>query len=163
MLSTGTRAPDFELPGVVGDERDRYRLSDCVDDRKVLLAFYPCDFSPVCTRELCAIRDVEWFDFEENLQVFGVSQDSLYAHGEFVGQHDITFPLLADTRGDVTEEYDVRYDSWEGQAGIGKRAFFLVDESRTVRYAWATDDAYHDPDLQALLDALAEVRNLSAA
>jgi len=67
MLSTGTRAPDFELPGVVG-ERVRYRLSERTADGKVLLAFYPCDFSPVCTRELCAIRDVEWFDFEEDFK-----------------------------------------------------------------------------------------------
>jgi peroxiredoxin len=163
MISTGTRAPDFELPGVRDGDRDRYRLSDYTDAGGVLLAFYPCDFSPVCTRELCAIQDVEWFRFEDEVEVFGISQDSLYAHQEFVDQQEITFPLLSDTDGDVTESYDVRYASWEGQSGIGKRAFFVVDADRTVRYAWSTDDAYQDPDLDDVLAALEELREPSAA
>jgi peroxiredoxin len=154
MISTGTQAPDFELSGIHEDGRDQYRLSDFTDEGTVLIAFYPCDFSPMCTRELCAIQDIEWFSFDESVQAFGVSQDSLYAHREFVDQHDITFPLLSDTDGNVTESYDVRYDSWEGQAGIGKRALFVVDDTRTVRYAWSDDDAYQDPNLQSVLDAV---------
>ncbi|WP_276298829.1 redoxin domain-containing protein [Halorussus lipolyticus] len=162
MLSVGTDVPDFELPGIQSEDRDEYRLSEYTDDGAVLLAFYPCDFSPVCTRELCAIRNVEWFEFE-NVQVLGISQDSLYAHREFAGQHDITFPLLSDTDGDVTERFDVRYDSWEGQAGLGKRAFFVVDETQTVRYAWSADDAYEKPDLEEVLDAISRLSEPLAA
>jgi peroxiredoxin len=163
MISAGTSVPDFELPGIESGDRDRYRLSEYTDEGATLLAFYPCDFSPVCTRELCAIRDVEWFTFEQSVQVLAISQDSLYAHQEFAEQHDITFPLLSDTDGDVTEQFDIRYDSWEGQAGLGKRAFFVVDDEQTVRYAWSADDAYEKPDLDEVLDAIAQLGDSSTA
>jgi peroxiredoxin len=159
MVVEGERAPDFELPGLRGTERGVYRLSDCAADGGVLLAFYPCDFSPLCKEKLCTLRDVEWFEFQPEFSVLGISQDSLYAHEEFIGRHDIPFPLLSDTDGRVTRRYDVQYDYWHRQPGLPRRAFFVLDESRTVRYRAVATEATEVPDLGPLLDA---VRSLSA-
>lgn len=159
MTAEGRQAPDFELPGIHEGQRRRIQLSECVDGGGVLLAFYPCDFSPLCTDKLCTLRDVEWFEFQDALTVLGISQDSLYAHAEFASRHDIPFPLLSDTDGTVTSRYGIRYDSWEGQPGLPRRAFILVDASQTVRYLDVAAEATEVPNLDPLLDAVRAVTN----
>jgi peroxiredoxin len=154
MVDEGDRAPDFELPGLRGSERGVYRLSDCVTHGGVLLAIHPCDFSPLCEEKLCTLRDVEWFEFQPEFSVLGISQDSLAAHDEFIDRHDIPFPLLSDTDGRITHAYDVQYDCWERQPGLPRRTFLILDESRTVRYRAVATEATEVPDLGALLDAV---------
>ena len=155
MVLEGDTAPDFELPGVAAGAKSRYRLSEATGRGKyVLLIFYPADFSPVCTAEMCAIRDSEFFTFETDVEVWGVSGDSVYSHRAFGDQHDLTFPLLSDTERVVAEEYDNRYDEWEGQRLMTKRAVFLVDPNRKVRYFWQSDDAYAEPDLWPIKEAI---------
>lgn len=161
MLTEGARAPDFELPGVQNGDVESFGLTDpLADDRAVLLLFYPFDFSPVCTDELCAIRDAEWFRFTAGLDVWGVSGDSTYAHRAFKDEYDLNFPLLSDPQGSTAEQFGVRYDEWEAPAGVPKRSVFLVSPDRTVEYAWATDEAYEKPDfvpVKAALDELAAI------
>lgn len=99
-------------------------------------------------------RDAEFFEFTENVVVWGVSGDSLYAHRAFADRYDLPFPLLADTDHSVAREYSSRYDVWEGQRGITKRAVFLVGPDRRIKHAWRSDDAYVDPDLWPIKEAL---------
>jgi len=101
MLQVGDGAPGFELPGTDGSDIETYRLSDYARDGAVVLAFYPFDFSPVCTREPCEFRDPEWFTVEPGVDVFGISTDSAYAHRAFVERHDLTFRLPSDANGTV--------------------------------------------------------------
>ncbi|MFB6171227.1 MAG: redoxin domain-containing protein [Haloarculaceae archaeon] len=163
MLSEGATAPDFQLPGTDGGlDFETYRLSEHADDGAVVLAFYPFDFSPVCTRELCDFRDAEWFTVADDVDVFGISRDACYAHARFIDDHHLTFPLLSDVEGTATEAYDVKYDEFEGHPGVPRRAVFVVDATRTVRYAWGSEDAYASPDLQDLADALAALPTVDA-
>lgn len=155
MRKEGDHAPEFELYGVRDGERDLYRLHDVVArDELTLLLFYPMDFSPVCTAQLCAIRDGSWFDRIDGLNVWGISADSLYAHQAFGEQHGIDYPLLTDSGAEVAGRYGVKYDWWDAHLDVPKRAIFLVDRDGTVAYAWSHDDAYHQPPTEPLRDAL---------
>jgi peroxiredoxin len=161
MLSEGMEAPDFSLPGVMEGERTTYELDTTTsNDNTVLLLFYPFDFSPVCTNELCAIRDAEWFQFTPNLDVWAVSGDSIYAHEAFIEAYNLTFPLLSDYHATAADRYDVRYDQLEGHEAVPKRAVFLIAPDRTIVYAWATDDAFEKPDFAPVKTALDELRAL---
>jgi peroxiredoxin len=159
MVQEGDTAPVFTLPGIANETTETFNLTETVTpDRAVLLLFYPFDFSPVCTNELCAIRDAEWFQLTPGLDVWGISGDSVYAHRAFAEEFDLNFPLLSDSHGEVAAAYDVCYDEWEGHERVPQRAVVLVDTDRTVRYAWQTDDAFEKPDffpVKAALDELA--------
>jgi len=163
MVTEGARAPAFELPGMTDGSFEKFSLTDAIDqDHAVLFLFYPFDFSPVCTNELCAIRDAEWFQFTPNLEVWAASGDSAYAHRAFAEEFGLNFPLLSDSHGSVATAYDVCYDEWENHESVPKRAVFLIDSSRTIRYAWSTDDALEKPDffpVKEALDRLTEERD----
>lgn len=158
MVSAGDRAPQFTLPGTNGDGVDTYSLSDAMaEDRATLLVFYPFDFSPVCTNELCAIRDAEWFQFTPAVSVWAISGDSVYAHRAFAEEYNLDFPLLSDSAAAVAEAYDVRYEEWENHEDVPQRAVILVDREGTVRYAWDTDDAFEKPDFFPVKEAADEL------
>lgn len=150
MVETGAPAPEFTLPGTTGGEITRYRLSDYTEDGAVVLVFYPFDFSPVCTEELCEFRDAEWLTMTNDVDVFGISTDSCYAHNRFIEEYNLPFPLLSDTMGRVTTSYGVAYDEWEHHEGVPKRALITIDDENTIRYQWVTDSAYESPSLDAL-------------
>lgn len=163
MVGEGRKAPEFTLPGVTDGSFETYSLSEATDrGEAVLLLFYPFDFSPVCTNELCAIRNAEWFQFTPDLDVWAISGDSAYAHRAFADEYDLNFPLLSDSHGRVADAYDVCYREFEGHEGVPQRSVFLIDTDRTVRYAWQTDNAFEKPDffpIKEALDRLAEERD----
>ena len=115
----GDVAPDFELSGT--GERD-YRLAD-YRGRWVVLAFYPGDFTPVCTRQFCSYgrRADEVADLGATL--VGISSQDLDSHEEFVARHGLTVPLLADEGGEIAK----LYGAWRPVIGT-RRAVFVVDE-----------------------------------
>lgn len=115
-----------------------------------MLVFYPFDFSPVCTNERCALRDAEWLTVTENVDVFGISRDSCYAHHRFIQDNTLPFPLLSDTNGTVIKAYGVAYDEWEHQEGVQKRALITSDDTQTVQYTWNTESAYEAPSTEEL-------------
>lgn len=160
MIETGTAAPGFEIPGSDGESIDRYQLSDYTDSGPVVLLFYPFDFSPVCTEELCNFRDSEWLTFTPNLDVFGISTDSAYAHREVIQENDLPFPLLSDHDGQVSDAYGVLADEVDGHPNVSWRAVFVIDSTDTVRYTWEGEEIVHDPDMEAVYDA---VRSLAPA
>lgn len=154
MISESEEAPTFTIPGTEGNEIKKYSLSEYTENGAVVLVFYPFDFSPVCTEELCLFRDAEWLTFTEDVDVLGISLDSGYAHKRFIKEHNFTFPLLSDTKGRVTKQYGVAYDEWEHHVSVPKRALITVDDSLTVRYTWVTEDAYQNPNLDELHQAV---------
>lgn len=162
MLQPGDEAPDFELSGSSGGDPETYRLSDHLDDGPVVLAFYPQDFSPVCTEELCTLHEGDFFQFVPGVDLFGISTDGVYSHKEFANKHGFDFPLLSDHDGDVASAFGVRYEDglqFDG-ADVGrvtKRSLFVVDTDRTVRYAWCADDPTKLPDLLETKDALDDI------
>jgi len=121
----GSSAPDFELAGT--GER-RYRFAD-YRGTGVILAFYPADFTPVCTRQFCSYRDDG--DRLEALGVpmLGVSPQSVDEHERFSAAHGLNVPLLSDPDKAVARRYGVL-----GPGGYVRRAVFLIDRELIVRY-----------------------------
>ena len=125
MLALGTKAPDFSLPDQEGAER---RLTD-FRNKIVLLAFYPFDFSPVCTTEFKCFEDDLSELKELNVQVIGISVDSKYSHKEFAAKHGLTFPLLSDFGRSVSRLYGTLRDD-----GFSNRAYFIIDRHGILKF-----------------------------
>jgi len=158
VLQLGTEAPSFTLPGVRDDQFELFDLQDATaGGNAVLLLFYPCDFSPVCTRELCEFRDAELFQLTPNLEVWAASSDSCYAHRAFSNEYGLNFPLLSDNQGRVADDYGVCLPEWEHHSNVPGRAVFLIDSQQTIRYTWQTNDTSTAPDLFAIHEAVGEL------
>lgn len=159
QLSPGETAPDFTLPGTAGAEIETYRLSDHLERGPVVLTFYPFDFSPVCTDQLCSLSEAEWLTVDDRVDVFGISVDSAHAHRRFIEEYDLLFPLLSDRLGDVAEAYDVLHEEWEEHPRVSQRAVLAIDRDRTVRYRWSTENSLEQPTLDEMADAVEWWRN----
>ncbi len=147
MINVGDTAPDFALKGHDGNVHslNNYRGG------KVLLVFYPLDFSPVCSVELaCFMEDLSGFN-DASVQVLGVSVDSVWAHKAFAVAKGITFPLLADfhPKGAAADSYGLYY----ADKGISHRAVVLVNEDGTVGNVW-NYDIPEQPDVKAILEGI---------
>jgi peroxiredoxin len=132
-IQVGAQAPDFELPSSElenGRPGKKIKLSDYRGKKSVVLAFYPLDFSPVCTGELACFAE----DFSEleksGAQVLGISVDSAWAHLAFAKQLGVKYPLLADfqPRGAVADKFGL----FLADKGITARATVIVDKSGKV-------------------------------
>lgn len=159
-LSPGESAPNFRLPGSDGTSIEEYHLREYTESGVCILLFYPFDFSSVCTAELCTFRDAEWLLFTKGVDVLGISTDSAYSHQEFINKHDLPFPLLSDSGGEVTAQYGVLRDELEGHTRVCQRAIVIVDSSDTVRYKWVADDPQNSFDTKVLIEAADRVETL---
>jgi peroxiredoxin Q/BCP len=148
-IKVGARAPDFELPGTGGYA---FRLSDHLG-RWVVLAFYPGDFTPVCTRQFCSYRDAADRLDELDAEVVGVSPQSLDSHERFRAKHGLTVPLLADPERRVIRAYGVL-----GPAGMVRRSIFIVDPDGIVRYRQVALLGLHYQDVERLRESLQQAR-----
>ncbi|HEY2714589.1 MAG TPA: peroxiredoxin [Solirubrobacterales bacterium] len=127
-VNVGDAAPDFELPGTGGRT---YRLSD-YRGRKLVLAFYPGDFTAVCTKQFCSYRDNSERLDELGADVLGISPQSVESHERFTEEKRLNVPLLADEDKSVAKAYGVL-------AGpMVRRAIFVVDEEGIVRHRKVT-------------------------
>jgi len=127
-LNVGDRAPEFDLPGTGGKT---YRLAD-YRGRKLIVAFYPGDFTAVCTKQFCSYRDNA--DKLDGLgaDVLGISPQSVESHERFTEEKRLNVPLLADEDKSVARAYGVL-------AGpMVRRAIFVIDEEGIVRHRKVT-------------------------
>jgi peroxiredoxin Q/BCP len=120
------QAPDFTLKDGEGRE---WRLSEHRGEVVVLL-FYPGDETPVCTRQLCSVRD-RWADYRATgAEVVGVSTNTVESHRKFAENRALPLRLLADEEGAVTKLYNVR--SW--LPGRSARAVIVIDAHGVIRH-----------------------------
>ena len=129
-LPDGIPAPDFEL---LDDTNVLRKLSD-FRGRNVVLYFYPADDTPGCTKEACNFRD-DYSAYENaNIQILGVSPDTVKSHVKFKQKFQLPFPLLADEGHKVCDLYGV----WGPKKFMGKeyegvlRTTFLIDENGKI-------------------------------
>ncbi len=132
MIEAGTTAPEFTLEKSSGGT---VSLGELLDEGPLILYFYPADFTPGCTKEACAIRDVHEDIVAAGLRVFGVSPQGADSHERFREKHGLPFELLCDTEKDVIRKYDV-----DGPMGIGtRRATFLIGQDGRIQDAILAD------------------------
>jgi peroxiredoxin len=134
-IEVGADAPDFELQSSELENNQpgkKIKLSDYRGKKNVVLAFYPLDFSPTCSRENeCFREDLSELE-KTGAQVLGISVDSRWTHFAFAKQMGLKYPLLADfhPKGDVAS----RYGLYLAEKGMTARATVIVDKNGKV--AW---------------------------
>jgi peroxiredoxin len=133
-LKPGDPAPDFTLPSTVGD---KVTLSDYRGKKSVLLLFYPLDFSPVCSVENRECAQMLPTQGADDVQVLGISVDSLWAHKAFAAQNNIGYPLLADfhPKGEVAGKYGVYLED----KGIAARTAFVIGKDGKIKDVISSD------------------------
>jgi thioredoxin-dependent peroxiredoxin len=121
----GHQASDFTLKSFSEDEIKTIKLSE-LTGKVVVLAFYPKDNTPGCTREMCAFRD-DWAKFnQKGIRVFGVSQDSIISHEKFSKKFEMgSLELLSDQDGKMSEAYSVGIE-------YPKRTLFVIDKNGKI-------------------------------
>ncbi|HEX7058970.1 MAG TPA: peroxiredoxin [Solirubrobacterales bacterium] len=146
-VDVGDTAPDFELLGT-GDKT--YRLSN-YRGGKVILAFYPGDFTAVCTKQFCSYRDQGERMEGLGAQVLGISPQGVESHERFTEEKRLNVPLLADQDKTVARAYGVL------AGGMVRRAIFILDEEGIVRHRKVTLAGLTYETVEDLEKALAAV------
>ena len=119
-------APDFTLPD--GDGKP-WRLSD-QRGKVVVLLFYPGDETPVCTRQMCSVRD-RWEDYlATGAEVVGISTDSVESHRKFADHHRLPLRLLSDEKRAAADLYGAK----SVIPGKVARSVFVIDANGILRY-----------------------------
>jgi len=119
-------APDFALPDADGNT---WRLSDH-RGKIVVLLFYPGDETPICTRQMCSVRD-RWEDYAATgAEVVGISTDSVESHKAFAEHHDLPLRLLSDADRKVADLYGAN----SLVPGKVARSVFVIDADGVIRY-----------------------------
>ena len=150
-IKVGDKALDFELPSTVGE---KVKLSDQLKEGPVVLVFYPLDWSPVCTKELCTLQD-GFTEFEElGAKVLAISVDSIFSHHAWAEKLGVTFPLLSDFNREVIRLYGVVHEEILGLKGIAKRSVFILDREGTVKYRWVSEDPAQLPNMEEVRENL---------
>ena len=148
MIEPGTPAPDFSLPDQDGN---LVKLAD-LRGQTTVLAFYPNDFSPVCTDQLNVYQEVLGEIEAAGAKLYGVSVDSAWAHKAFQSHLGVTIPLLADfhPKGAVAKSYG----AWVDDYGVAARALVLIDPDLVVRWSHRSPSPLEIPGANLIFDAL---------
>lgn len=124
MPAPGAQAPDFELP----DDAGRLvSLGGLLELGPAVLFFYPGDFTPVCTREACMVRDIYAELAKAGLTVAGISPDSPEKHARFKARYGLPYTLLADVDKAVVARYGAA-----GPLGLIRRVTYLIAPDRVI-------------------------------
>jgi peroxiredoxin len=152
ILKAGSKAPAFTLKSTPDQT---VSLRDFMG-RPVVLAFYPADWSPVCSDQMGLYAQVmpEFKKFDA--EVLGISVDGVWSHIAFAKDRKLNFPLLSDfePKGGVSKAYGV-YESAVGESG---RALFVVDKRGTIRWSFLSPDGVN-PGADGILTALEQLRD----
>jgi peroxiredoxin len=155
-LAPGTKAPEFKLRST---PEESLSLSDFAG-RPVVLAFYPADWSPVCTDQMVLYQELmpEFRTF--NAAVLGISVDGVWCHRAFAEHRHIRFPLLADfePKGEVSRAYGA-YHTVEG---VSERALFVIDPEGIVYWNYLSPMRVN-PGADGILRALERMTGRKAA
>jgi len=118
MLAIGAQAPGFDTQD---DQGQMVTLTALIEDGPFVLYFYPADFTPICTRQACMMRDVHADLVDAGVRVFGVSGQGNSSHEAFREKHRLPFQLLCDEDGALREAYGAR-----GILGGTQRISYLI-------------------------------------
>ena len=147
-MKTGDKAPDFTLTD--GDGKD-WALSN-YKGRTVVLLFYPGDNTPVCTAQLCSVRD-HWSEYQATgAEVVGISTDTVESHKGFAEKNQLPLRLLADTDRRVSTMYDMK--SW--LPGRSARGVVVIDKMGRIAYHKAQPVSLFRPADEDVLAAIAK-------
>lgn len=145
-MKIGDKAPDFTLKDLDGEKWSLHQHKG----KTVVLLFYPGDDTPVCTAQLCSVRD-NWSQYQATgAEVVGISMDSVKSHRSFADKYSLTLKLLSDEKGEVVKKYGVK--SW--LPGRSARAIVVVDKNGRVAYHKVQSMSIFRPKDEEVLEAI---------
>lgn len=147
ILQAGVPAPDFELHATP----DQKLRLNALRGKRVILAFYPADWSPVCGDQLDLFNATLKYFADFNSQVLGISVDSTWSHLAFSKDRNFHFPLLADfePKGHVSR----LYGTYNPTKGSSDRSLFIIDEDGIIRWSELYPEGIN-PGVDGVLKAL---------
>jgi peroxiredoxin len=147
VIEPGAQAPEFTLPDQDGQQ---VSLAD-LRGQTVVLAFYPADFSPVCTDQLSVYQEVLGEFEERGAKLLGISVDGAFCHRAFRSHENLDIPLLADfhPKGEVAKAYGV----WSERHGVSGRALVMVGGDGRVEWSYMSPPL-EVPGANLIFDAL---------
>jgi peroxiredoxin len=148
MIEPGARAPEFTLPDQDGN---KVSLGDYAG-RRLVLVFYPADFSPVCTDQLSIYQEVIGEIEARDASLVGISVDGAFCHHAFREHLNLTIPLLADfhPKGKVARAYGAYLEDY----GIANRSLVLIGVTGEVEWAHEAPSPLEIPGANLIFDAL---------
>ena len=148
----GQEAPSFNLPDVEMKSRSLEEFRG----RKLVIAFFPAAESPVCTAEMCALRDSLSMLKSLGAQVVGISVDGPFANKIFTENRHLNFPILSDYKREVINKYGIVMANLGPLEGYNaaKRSVFVLDENGIVRYSWVSDNPLVEPNYDEIRSSL---------
>jgi peroxiredoxin len=155
-VQPGTQAPDFTLHSTPDQRMSLHELRG----QRVILAFYPADWSPVCGDQMALYNEVLAEFKKHHAALIGISVDGVWCHAAFANARKLHFPLLSDfePKGEVARAYGV----YRTPEGVSERALFVLDEDGVVRWSYVSPIAVN-PGADGILDALESLDALATA
>jgi peroxiredoxin Q/BCP len=144
-LKPGEKAPKFSLPA---HPSGTISLDDFAGKKNVILAFYPKDDTPGCTKEMCAFSDDLSKFSQAGTQVLGISVDDVDSHGQFAAKHKLNQPLLSDTNAQTAKAYGVM----KADKPYTERVLFVIDKTGIIRHIF--DGMPSNQDLLQVVNSL---------
>lgn len=139
-------APDFTLKDGNGND---WTLSDH-RGKVVVLMFYPGDDTPVCTKEMCSVRD-HWSEYQATgAEVVGISTNSVESHDKFANKYDLPLTLLADEKGEVRDKYGAK----SLLPGRTSRSEFVIDPQGKIAYRKIRPIGFFRPSDEDIIKAI---------
>jgi peroxiredoxin len=154
ILPQGKMAPDFLLFATPDQKLSLAELKG----KRVILAFYPADWSPVCGDQMALYNETLALFNKFNAQLIGISVDSKWCHMAFAENRKLNFPLLSDfePKGALSK----LYGAYNEMSGESKRALFVIDEQGIIQWSYVSPDAIN-PGADGILDALEKLSNIN--
>jgi len=153
ILEKSTAAPDFKL----NSTPDQTLCLSDFKGKRLILAFYPADWSPVCSDQIALYNETLKLFHNHNADILGISVDSKWCHLAFAKHRKIKFPLLADfePKGEMARTYG----AYNEEAGQCLRALFVIDEEGIISWSYLSPDGIN-PGADGILDALEKMENV---
>jgi len=150
ILAAGTQAPDFSLH-VTPDQV--LSLSE-LRGKPVILAFYPADWSPVCSDQMALYNEILPEFQKYGAALLGISVDGVWCHAAFAKSRNLHFPLMADfeAKGAVARAYA----AYREKEGTSERALFVIDKDGVIAWSYRSPIAVN-PGADGILQALEEL------
>jgi peroxiredoxin len=147
VLTPGKKAPNFSLNSTPDQ---KVALSDFLG-QPVILAFYPADWSPVCTDQLSLYAEIMPEFKKHNAELLAISVDNIWSHLAFSKDRKLNFPVLADfePKGTVSR----KYGAFKEAIGESARALFVIDDKGVIRWSHLSPDGVN-PGADGILRAL---------
>ena len=152
VFASSPKAGDLAPLFIARDQEDRdFKLSDYIGKQIVLLYFYPKDFTDGCTKEACGFRDRMGELQTNNVEVIGVSHDSVASHKKFAREYNLDFTLVADPDGKIIAAYNAKMP----MVSISRRVSFLIGlDGKIVHVTEAMNPQIHFDEMKEVIAGL---------